>query len=91
MKKKFFLVGTLVVMAMSAMFVACSNKNEVTNDAANGCTCTIRDSSGYQDTDKFSAMDMKEMGATTCGELATAVKAMYMMSDDYSNATVICK
>ena len=38
MKKKFFLVGALVAMSMSAMFVACSDQNEPTN----GCKCVVK-------------------------------------------------
>lgn len=41
MKKKFFLIGALVVMSMSAMFVACGGKNEP--EYVNGCRCEIFD------------------------------------------------
>ena len=44
MKKKFFLIGALVVMSMSAMFVACGGKNEPADpEYVNGCRCEIVD------------------------------------------------
>ena len=78
MKKKFFLVGALVAIAMSAMFVACSDKN----GASNGCDCTIRDSYGSS-VEHFSKGEMAEVGATTCGELAAAVRGMYGSQGEY--------
>lgn len=85
MKKKFFLVGALVVMSMSAMFIACSGKNE----PVNGCNCTIRESDGSQSREYFSKMDMAEVGATTCSELASAIRGMY--GSQGSSVTVICE
>ena len=85
MKKKFFLIGALVAMSMSAMFVACNGKNEPTN----GCTCTIRESDGSQSREYFSKMDMAEVGATTCGELASAVRGMY--GSQGMSVTIMCE
>jgi hypothetical protein len=76
MKKKFLLVSVLVAMSMSAMFVACSGKNEPSSSSINGCTCMIRDSDGSSN-EYFSKADMADVGATTCGELASAIRGMY--------------
>ena len=39
MKKKFFLVGALVAMSMSAMFIACSKNDQ--NTASDGCDVAV--------------------------------------------------
>lgn len=85
MKKKFFLIGALVAMSMSAMFVACSSKNDPTN----GCNCTIRESDGSQSSEYFSKMDMAEVGATTCAALASSIQTQYLMMD--RRVTVMCE
>ena len=76
MKKKIFLVSALVVMAMSAMFVACSSKNEP-KDEFKGCTCEYYDpSDGSSFNNFFSASEMKsQYGATSCSALASAIQA----------------
>ncbi len=85
MKKKFFLIGALVAISMSAMFVACNNTNEPTN----GCYCTIRESDGTEDRQHFSKMDMADVGATTCEALASSIRTQYTMMD--RRVTVICE
>ena len=89
MKKRIFLVSTLVVMAMSAMFVACSknDKNDATA-SSNGCNCTINDGSGNE-TDFYSKGDMAQMGATTCDELTGVLRGMYMSHD--ISASISCR
>jgi hypothetical protein len=83
MKKKIFLVSTLVLMAMSAMFVACDKDDK--NGAKDGCDCTW--ASGQ--TDHISAAEMSGMNATTCGELAGYLRAM---SQNFSDGEgVVCK
>ena len=84
MKKKFLLVGALVAIAMSAMFVACSNKNEVKD----GCDCTIRESDAAG-TEHWSKSDMELQGVTTCGELAVVLRTHYAIGNEY--AEVNCK
>ena len=78
MKKKFFLVGALVAMSMSAMFVACSkdDKNGAT-DEFKGCTCEYYDpSDGSSWNEFFSASEMKsQFGASSCSALASAIQA----------------
>ena len=88
MKKKFFLVGALVTMSMGAMFVACNGKNEPSSSSNTGCNCMIRESDGSQSNEFFSKMDMADVGATTCGEMASAIKGMY--GSHGMSATVIC-
>lgn len=84
MKKKIFLVSTLVLMSMSAMFVACDKKDDK-NGAKDGCDCTW--ASGQ--TDHISAAEMSGMNATTCGELAGYLRAM---SQNFSDGEgVVCK
>ena len=83
MKKKFFLVGALVAIAMSAMFVACSDKN----GASDGCDCTIRDSYGSS-VEHFTKGDMAQMGATSCAELTGVLRGMYVSHDQ--SASISC-
>ena len=69
MKKKFFLVGALVVMSMSAMFVACNQ-----NTPTNGCKCTFKHN-GETDSNTITLAEMKEYyNVTSCGALASAVE-----------------
>ena len=82
MKKKFFLIGALVAMSMSAMFVACEGSKP-----ANGCICTVTDKDGEKETNRITFEDMVDhYGATTCSELNTKLK-------DYipASASVACK
>lgn len=85
MKKKFLLIGALVAMSMSAMFVACSkdDKNGATDDKNGatdefkGCTCEYYDpSDGSSWNEFFSASEMKsQFGASSCSALASAIQA----------------
>ena len=71
MKKKFFLIGALVAMSMSAMFVACKGGNNPTN----GCKCTATYEDGETRTESITLAVMKEeFGITSCAELATLQK-----------------
>lgn len=87
MKKKIFLVSALVVMAMSAMFVACDSKDK-NEPELKGCTCEYYIVSlGESDTAYFSITEMKsQFGASTCAELTQAIIAdsYGMSSSDYS-------
>ena len=76
MKKKIFLVSALVVMAMSAMFVACNSKDK-NEPELKGCTCEYYIVSlGESDTAYFSITEMKsQFGASTCAELTQAIIA----------------
>ncbi len=59
MKKKFFLVGALVVMSMSAMFVACSKDDKNGASDSTRCICTVVDSYENSTTESFSMSDAK--------------------------------
>ena len=86
MKKKFFLIGALVAMSMSVMFVACSKNDQ--NTASDGCDCTIND--GYGPTrEHFSKGDMAQMGATSCAELTGVLRGMYVSHDQ--SASISCQ
>lgn len=65
MKKKIFLVSAFVAMAMSAMFVACSSKNE-----PSGCTCDLDGERIY-----VTPYEMKEMGMTSCAQFGASIGA----------------
>lgn len=72
MKKKIFLVGALVAMSMSAMFVACSkdDKNAPTTPT-NGCTCTFR-YDGETETDSLPFEEIKQIyDVSTCEAFAS--------------------
>lgn len=77
MKKKFFLIGALVAMSMSAMFVACSKNDQNGADELKGCTCEYYiPEMGATDTSYFSLSEMKsQYGANTCAELTQAIVA----------------
>ncbi|MBQ6985019.1 MAG: hypothetical protein IJQ20_08875 [Paludibacteraceae bacterium] len=64
MKKKIFVVGALAIIAMSAMFMACSGKNEPT-----GCTCVLDNG----DRIYASPYEMQQMGMTSCAQFAAAL------------------
>lgn len=67
MKKKFFLVGALVAMSMSAMFVACSSKNEASDLSSTRCICTVVDSYGDSTTESFDLADANaRWGVSSC-------------------------
>lgn len=82
MKKKFMLVSAMVIMAMSAMFVACNEKNQNNpsepaeeSKPENGCICTVTDKEGQKETYRVEFNDMVDYyQATTCSELSTAYK-----------------
>ena len=84
MKKKFLLVGALVAIAMSVMFVSCKDKNEVSD----GCNCTIRESDAAE-IEHWSKSDMELQGVATCGELAAVLRTHYARGDVF--AEVNCK
>lgn len=70
MKKRFFLIGALVVMSMSAMFVACNQ-----NPPTNGCICTATSRDGEKEIISYTLEDMivyEEV--STCGELTRVIK-----------------
>lgn len=68
MKKKFFLVSTLLVVAMSAMFVSCK-KDEPTK----GCSCSIS-YFGESYTEFIPLSDMSHYGVKTCSALAELMR-----------------
>ena len=84
MKKKFFLIGALVAMSMSAMFVAC----EKDNGLSKGCTCTTYEG-GETTTDYISPTEMMGYGASTCSALASALQGAYLSHG--ISASVTCK
>lgn len=67
MKKTMLFVSAVVVMAMSAMFVACSNNNA----PVNGCTCTLS-YQGQTETQSITLAEMQENGWKTCGDIVAA-------------------
>ena len=73
MKKKFFLIGALVAMSMSAMFVACEKKD---NGLEKGCNCTFYEE-GETWTEYISPAEMMNYGATSCSALASALQGAH--------------
>lgn len=71
MKKKIFLVSTLVLMAMSAMFVAC--EKDVLKE---GCDCTFNEE-GETWTEHLNSAEMMNYGATNCSALASALRGAH--------------
>ena len=73
MRKKFFLVGAFVVIAMSAMFISC-DKEEPSSEggsssggASNGCTCTYQvPGFASSSTSTYSASDLNSAGVSNC-------------------------
>ena len=64
MIKKFFLVGSLVVLSLGAMFLSCSKDDDNSGSSpANGCECTFKYSHGQESLtpQKFSLQDMKQL------------------------------
>ena len=77
MKKKIFLVSTLVLMSMSAMFVACDKKDDKKENELKGCTCEYYiPEMCASETVSFSLAEMKsQYGANSCAELTQAIVA----------------
>jgi hypothetical protein len=71
MKKKIVLVSTLVLMAMSAMFVAC--EKDVLKE---GCDCTFNEE-GETWTEHLNSAEMMNYGATNCSALASALRGAH--------------
>ncbi|MGM9838284.1 MAG: hypothetical protein ACI30A_07360 [Paludibacteraceae bacterium] len=70
MKKQIFLVGALVAVAMSSMFVACADKNtpdDKTKTIA-GCTCTFQEEGEERETFEFTYSELVDLGLdrTSC-------------------------
>ena len=89
MKKKIMLVSTMVVMAMSAMFVACNQNTPATQEDTmkNGCICTLTDKDGNSEMIRATFEEMVDQyQVTTCPQMANVVR-------DYvsANTTVSCK
>ncbi len=78
MKKKFFLVGAFVAIAMSTMFVACEKSGSIEN----GCTCTMT-MYGYSDSETafITGKEMKE-----AAEEFAALGYKIITCSDYSDA-----
>ena len=75
MKKKFFLIGALVAMSISAMFVACNQ-----NTPTNGCVCTMT-YEGQKMTERLTFEDMVDYyNVTTCSELQAYFPPIYSAS-----------
>ena len=74
MKKK-LLVSAMIVMAMSAMFVACNQ-----NTPTNGCICTYT-VDGQKQTERMTFEDMVDYyQASTCAELQSYLPPAYSPS-----------
>ena len=71
MKKQIFLVGALVAVAMSSMFVACADKNtpDDKTKVVAGCTCTYQAEGEERETFEIGLNDMPN-GITTCDGFA---------------------
>ena len=81
MKKQIFLVGALVAIAMSSMFVACADKNAPTS--VDGCSCSVTDEYGDKETISYSKSEMEDYyDVKTCEKLAKVLK-----EEGYSRAT----
>lgn len=65
MKKKIFLVSTLLVVAMSAMFVSCKK-----DEPSNGCNCRYEYDGEFLGSEFISLSDMSYIGVKSCGALA---------------------
>lgn len=74
MKKKIFLVGALVAVAMSSMFVACADKNAPSDNekVIAGCRCTYQVEGEERETFELSK-DSRDFpdGITTCEGFAS--------------------
>lgn len=79
MKKQIFLVGALVAIAMSSMFVACADKNAPTS--VDGCSCSITYEDGDKETVSYSKSEMEDYyDVKSCEKLAKALKEEYAIS-----------
>ena len=76
-------VSAVVVMAMSAMFVACSE-----NAPANGCTCT-ENYKGESETFTMPLEEMKNYGYKTCSDIVADFNKYTQGASD--GATMTCK
>lgn len=75
MKKQIFLVGALVAIAMSSMFVACADKNAPTPTSVDGCSCSITYEDGDKETVSFSKSEMEDdYDVKSCEKLAKTLK-----------------
>ena len=84
MKKKIYFVGTLLMVAMSAMFVSCSK-----NTPSNGCKCTM-EIYGEKETFAVTTPEMiNEYGVQSCGALTNLVKDD-LAADGMASAKVSC-
>ena len=76
MKKKFFLIGALVMIAMSAMFVGCKGQVQ-------GCTCTAYEHGQIiHSNEYFTLQEMAAYGATTCNGFASALTGALISHGD---------
>lgn len=97
MKKRIMLVSTLVVMAMSAMFVACQDKNspssssekETEKEEIKGCKCTVT-IDGESASEKISIDDMEELDVSTCSALEKLMKKE-AKEEGFDDFSVTCK
>ena len=81
MKKTMIFVSAVVVMAMGAMFVACSNNNA----PVNGCRCTMT-IEGQSQTREITVDEMDRYGYKTCGDIYNAWKESGTPGSFYCNA-----
>lgn len=73
MKKQIFLVGALVAIAMSSMFVACADKNVPTPTSIDGCSCSLT-SEGEKETFSLTMSEIEEQyGVKSCEKLAKII------------------
>lgn len=94
MKKQILLVGTIIAMTISAMFMGCKSKNDADDSTGNskpenGCKCTFYDEDNEKmGTEKFDLDDMEDYyDVTTCSKLLKAIKAE---SDGYLGSKTTC-
>lgn len=87
MKKQIFLVGALVAIAMSSMFVACADKNNKEPEVINGCTCSFAYPGEATEVETISYSEMKaSYGVTSCSALKGVMDNM--VGD--SNVKIVC-
>lgn len=86
MKKNVFLIGALVMIAMSAMFVGCKE-----NAPVQGCTCTATDHGEIiHSNEYFTLQEMAAYGATTCSGFASALQGA-LISHGETGVTWSCR
>ncbi len=86
MKKKFFLIGALVAMSMSAMFVACGGKNEPAGpEYVDGCKCDIVDEikmdniTTWETTNaEYTMSQLNAEGVYSCSDLEQKIQYTWM-------------